>query len=209
LPKLKAIVTSGPTIERIDPVRYISNDSSGKQGHAIAKALHQLGVEVTLISGKVNIPTPKGVPIINVESAEDMLKAVESSLPADIFVGVAAVCDWKPEMNHLQKLKKNTSEDFLDIRFRKTPDILKIISNHELRPNVVVGFAAETENLIENAKNKLATKGCDYIIANDVSKAVFGSNTNKISLISQSNVEHWDEMSKDEVADRLLKMLIV
>jgi len=206
---LKAIVTSGATVERIDPVRYITNDSSGKQGYAIAQALQASGVSVTLVSGKVNIPTPENINIINVESAEEMLKSVENSLPADIFVSVAAVCDWKPEHKHFQKIKKTSDKDYLDIRFVKTPDILKAISNHKMRPKIVVGFAAETENLLENAKTKLINKGCDYILANDVSKGVFGSDMNTVSLISESGIiDEWEKMSKQQVADRLVKVIL-
>ncbi|MDG4543489.1 MAG: phosphopantothenoylcysteine decarboxylase [Rickettsiales bacterium] len=205
---LKAIVTSGATIERIDPVRYITNDSSGKQGHAIAQALQENGVNVTLISGKVNIPPPENVNVISVESAEEMLTSVENSLPADIFVSAAAVCDWKPEQKHSQKMKKTSDKNYLDIRFVKTPDILKTISNHKMRPKIVVGFAAETENLLENAKTKLINKGCDYILANDVSKGVFGSETNTVSLVSKCNIETWDKMSKKDVADKLSKIIL-
>lgn len=205
---LKAIVTSGPTIERIDPVRYITNDSSGKQGHAIAHALKQQGINVTLVSGKVNIPPPADVNIVNVESAEEMLNTVESLLPADIFISAAAVCDWKPEVNHSQKMKKTSGNDHLDIRFIKTPDILKTISNHKMRPKLVVGFAAETENLIDNAKLKLKNKGCDYILANDVSGGVFGSDMNTICLISKSGTEIWDKMTKRKVAEKLAKTIL-
>ena len=205
---LKAIVTSGATKEKIDPVRYITNNSSGKQGHAIAYALAKQGVKVTLVSGSVNIPTPDNVRLKTIESADDMLKAVEDSLPADIFISTAAVCDWKPEILHTQKMKKNSNDDYLDIRFVKTPDILKTISNHDLRPTIVVGFAAETENLIENAKIKLEKKGCDYIVANNVSNGVFGEDSNQISLISKSCVNNWDKMSKIDIATKLVDIIL-
>jgi phosphopantothenoylcysteine decarboxylase/phosphopantothenate--cysteine ligase len=205
---LKAIVTSGPTKERIDPVRYITNDSSGKQGFAIASALQQKGIDVTLLSGSVNLPTPDNVNLIKVESADDMLEATENSLPADIFISAAAVCDWKPLTENHQKLKKQSDEDYLDIRFSKTPDILKIISNHKNRPKIVIGFAAETENLIENAKNKLLNKNCDYILANDVSQNVFGSDSNQITLVSKTSIDEWNKMSKSEVSKKLVNYII-
>ena len=204
----KAIVTSGPTRERIDPVRYITNDSSGKQGHAIANALSQDGFDVILISGSVNIPTPEGVKLIKVESADEMLEAVESSLPADVFVSAAAVCDWKVDRPKTHKMKKIANEDILEIKFIKTPDILKIISAHKKRPKIVVGFAAETENLIENAKNKLKSKGCDYILANDVSNGVFGSDSNTISFVERNGVESWDIMAKQKVASKLVNRIL-
>ena len=161
-----------------------------------------------MISGKVNIPSPENVNVISVESAEEMLTSVENSLPADIFVSAAAVCDWKTEHKHSHKMKKKSDKDYLDIRFVKTPDILKTISNHKMRPKIVVGFAAETENLLENAKTKLINKGCDYILANDVSKGVFGSEMNTVSLVSKCNIEIWDKMSKKDVADKLSKIIL-
>jgi phosphopantothenoylcysteine decarboxylase/phosphopantothenate--cysteine ligase len=205
---VKAIVTSGATKERIDPVRYISNDSSGKQGHAIAYALAKRNVDVTLISGMVNIPDPEGVKVIKIESAIQMLQAVEANLPADIFIAAAAVCDWQPEFQAQQKIKKQSGEDYLNIKFIKTPDILNIVSNHKNRPKIVVGFAAETENLIENAKKKLINKGCDYILANDVSGDVFGGDENKISLIYNTGVDIWDKMPKTQVAEKLANLLL-
>lgn len=205
---LKAIVTSGATKERIDPVRYISNDSSGKQGHAIAYALAKRNVDVTLISAMVNIPDPEGVKVIKIESAIQMLQAVEANLPADIFIAAAAVCDWRPEFQTQQKIKKQSGEDYLNIKFIKTPDILNIVSNHKNRPKIVVGFSAETENLVENAKLKLKNKGCDYILANDVSGDVFGSDDNKISLISKSAIDVWDKMPKKQVAEELANILL-
>lgn len=205
---LKAIVTSGATKERIDPVRYISNDSSGKQGHAIAYALAKKNIDVTLISGMVNIPAPEGVKVIKVESATQMLEAVEKNLPVDIFIAAAAVCDWRPEFQTQQKIKKISGEDYLNIKFTKNPDILEIVSKHKNRPKIVVGFAAETENIIENATIKLANKGCDYILANDVSGDVFGGAENKISLISHSAVDAWDKMPKTQVAEKLVGLLL-
>lgn len=205
---LKAIVTSGATKERIDPVRYISNDSSGKQGFAIASAFAKKNVDVILISGMANIPSPEGVRVIKVESATQMLQAVEDSLPVDIFVAAAAVCDWQPESQSMQKIKKKSDIDYLNIKLIKTPDILNIVSNHKNRPKLVVGFAAETENLIENAKIKLKNKGCDFIVANDVSGDVFGSNENQISLVSNSGLDIWDKMPKTQVADKLVDILL-
>jgi phosphopantothenoylcysteine decarboxylase/phosphopantothenate--cysteine ligase len=205
---LKAIVTSGATRERIDPVRFITNDSSGKQGHAIVQALAARGVDVTLVCGVTQIPAPKGVKIINVESAEEMMAACEAALPVDIAICAAAVSDWQAEKISPQKIKKGGG-DSLMIKFVKTPDILATLSNHKQRPKVVVGFAAETENLIQNAKIKLQNKGCDMILANDVSDGVFGSDYNKVSLITVDTVEDWEQMSKVEVADRLVERVLV
>jgi phosphopantothenoylcysteine decarboxylase/phosphopantothenate--cysteine ligase len=199
--KLKALVTSGPTRERLDPVRYISNDSSGKQGHAIAAALAKKGVEVTLISGAVHIPDPAGVKVIKVESALEMLAACEAELPTDIAICAAAVCDWRPETIAPQKIKKQEDTADLNIRFVKNPDILKILSNHIKRPKLVIGFAAETENLTQNAKKKLKSKGCDIIIANDVSKNIFASDENEITVISNDSMKAYERMSKEKVAE--------
>ena len=200
-----ALVTSGPTREKIDPVRFISNFSSGKQGHAIAKALHDAGFKVTLISGFVNIPAPQGVKIINVETAEEMLSACINSLPVDVAVCVAAVCDFRPAEFATQKIKKQDGVTKTTIELVQNPDILKTISNHAMRPKVVVGFAAETENLIQNAKDKLRKKGCDIIVANDVSHGnIFGNNNTCATFISHNMVEEIGESDKAEVAKKLV-----
>ncbi|MCE3233568.1 MAG: hypothetical protein K0R98_1825 [Rickettsiaceae bacterium] len=207
--QLTALVTSGATRERIDPVRFISNDSSGKQGNAIAAALAAQGVDVTLICGVTTAPIPAGVKVIKAESAEEMLKACEAALPVDIAICAAAVADWRPEIIAQSKIKKQAGIDRLTINLVKTPDILSSISKHKKRPKLVVGFAAETENLLENAKAKLASKGCDWILANDVGQGVFNSDENKVSLLKKTGeVEEWDRMSKADVAQRLVKLVL-
>lgn len=206
--KPTALVTSGPTLERIDPVRFISNFSSGKQGYAIAAALQSEGFEVTLISGPVNISAPSGVKLVKVESAEEMLSASVSVLPVDVAVCAAAVCDFKPAEALQQKFKKQNAATEITIRFIQNPDILKTISNHKYRPKIVVGFAAETENLLENAKQKLLSKGCDIVIANDVSDGkVFGHDNNNISVVMHHAVEEVGNVSKEEVAFQIVNKI--
>lgn len=210
LNKISALVTSGPTLEPIDPVRYISNRSSGKQGHSIATALSTLGAEVTLISGPTSLPDPSGIhKIVNVETAEEMLHACQLALPKDIAVFAAAVSDWKISKFYDSKIKTNSN--FLpQLQLVKNPDILSIISNHNSRPKLVIGFAAETDNILENAKKKLTIKGCDWIIANDVSlnKKVFGSNKNTIHILKNTNdIESWPEFDKNEVAKKLAEKI--
>ncbi|MDB2414847.1 bifunctional phosphopantothenoylcysteine decarboxylase/phosphopantothenate--cysteine ligase CoaBC [Rickettsiales bacterium] len=199
---LKVIVTSGPTREKIDPVRYISNFSSGKQGHAIAKALAEEGADVTLISGPVSLKTPDNCKIINVESAQEMLNACLDCLPVDIAICAAAVSDWRLKDISTNKIKKNDNENNLQINLVKNPDILASISQHESRPKLVVGFAAETENLIENAKSKLKNKQCDLIIANLISQDdnVFGSDENKVFFIDSQKTEELPKMNKNNIA---------
>ncbi len=208
MPKLKAIVTSGPTRERLDPVRYISNYSSGKQGHAIAAALAKKGFEVTLISGHVNLPEIVGVKVIHVESAVEMLEACEKSLPVNVAIFAAAVSDWRAEKISPHKLKKEDGEDIQQITLVKNPDILATISRHKKRPKLVIGFAAETENLVENSVKKLHSKGCDWILANDVGQGVFGKDDNQITLISKIGIEPWPKMSKKEVAEKLVATIM-
>ena len=200
-----AIVTSGPTHEPIDPVRYIANRSSGKQGHAIAGALARLGAEVTLVSGPVTIPDPAGVTVIRVGSAASMLEAVTSCLPADIAVFVAAVADWRVAAASGEKIKKKPGEGPAPLQLTENPDILKTIGHHENRPHLVVGFAAETADVIANAQAKLARKGADFIVANDVSPAtgIMGGDRNRVRIVSNDGVEDWPDMSKAEVAARL------
>jgi phosphopantothenoylcysteine decarboxylase / phosphopantothenate---cysteine ligase len=199
-----AIVTSGPTHEPIDPVRYIANRSSGKQGHAVAAALAKLGASVTLISGPVKIPDPDGVTTIHVETARDMLAAVEAALPADIGVFVAAVADWRVENAAPEKMKKGADGPPM-LQMAENADILKTVGHHKLRPKVVVGFAAETQNIAEYGKAKLAKKGADIIVANDVSQdtGTFGGDENTVTILSQNGATPWPKLTKQEVADRL------
>ena len=201
----KALVTSGPTHEPIDPVRYIANRSSGKQGHAIAGALAALGAEVTLISGPVDLPTPAGVRLVRVETARDMLRAAEAALPADIAVCAAAVADWRAAADADQKIKKKAGAAPPPLRLVENPDILATLSRHAARPALVVGFAAETENVLAHARAKLARKGCDWIVANDVSPAsgVMGGDMNTVHVLDADGEETGAKAPKDEVARRL------
>lgn len=202
---MKAVVTSGPTHEPIDPVRYIANRSSGKQGHAIAAALARLGADVTLVSGPVTIADPAGVQTRHVERAEEMRDAVLSALPADIAVMVAAVADWHVAASAEQKIKKQPGEAPPPLQLAENPDILKTVGHHAKRPRLVVGFAAETQNVEENGRAKLERKGADLIVANDVSPetGIMGGDRNRVKLISRDGVEAWPDLSKDEVAERL------
>jgi phosphopantothenoylcysteine decarboxylase/phosphopantothenate--cysteine ligase len=203
------LITAGPTREAIDPVRYISNYSSGKQGYAIAAAAVALGAETVLISGPVDLPIPPGVQMIPVTSAVELLAASERELPSDIAIFTAAVADWRVAKKNDQKIKKDKN-GIPDLQFVENPDILQTIAKHpSKRPTLVVGFAAETENLLDNARAKLKKKGCDLIVANDVSKerGVFGGDENTVQLVSASGVESWGLMSKQDVAQRLMKQL--
>ncbi|THV23963.1 bifunctional phosphopantothenoylcysteine decarboxylase/phosphopantothenate--cysteine ligase CoaBC [Peteryoungia ipomoeae] len=201
----RAIVTSGPTHEPIDPVRYIANRSSGKQGHAIAAALARLGADVTLVSGPVTIPDPQGVRTIHVERADEMRDAVLGTLPADIAVMVAAVADWRVAASAEQKIKKQPGEPPAPLQLTENPDILKTVGHHEKRPRLVIGFAAETENVELNGKAKLERKGADLILANDVSPetGIMGGDRNSVRLIEAAHTESWPDLSKEEVAERL------
>ena len=200
----RAVVTSGPTYEPIDPVRYIANRSSGRQGHAIAAALAELGADVTLVSGPVTIADPGGVTTVHVESARDMLSAVEAALPADIAVMVAAVADWRAAENATQKMKKRPGEAPPPLALAENPDILKTIGNHQHRPALVVGFAAETSDVEAYARDKLSRKGADLIVANDVSKeGVMGGARNEVTLVTKDGAETWPDLDKTEVAARL------
>lgn len=205
----KAIVTSGPTHEPIDPVRYIANRSSGKQGHAIAAALARLGADVTLVSGPVAISDPAGVRVVRVERAEEMRDQVIAALPADIAVMVAAVADWRVASAAGNKIKKRPGEAPPPLQLAENPDILKTIGHHRARPKLVVGFAAETENVAENGRAKLDKKGADYILANDVSAAtgIMGGDRNRVRLIGRRGIEEWPEMAKDEVAEKLAALI--
>ncbi|MGA9085036.1 MAG: bifunctional phosphopantothenoylcysteine decarboxylase/phosphopantothenate--cysteine ligase CoaBC [Pseudolabrys sp.] len=203
----RVLVTSGPTHEPIDPVRYIANRSSGKQGHAIAEAAAAAGADVTLVSGPVNVPDPAGVKVIKVETAREMLRAVEHALPVDVAIFAAAVADWRVANAGEQKLKKQAGKATPDLSLVENPDILATVAKRKTqRPRLVIGFAAETENVTANAKAKLASKGCDWILANDVSpqSGVMGGDRNTITLVRASGVEAWKPQTKDEVAATLI-----
>lgn len=210
----KAVVTSGPTHEPIDPVRYIANRSSGKQGHAIAQALSDAGADVTLVSGPVTLPDPAGVTVVRVETAREMLGAVQAALPADIAICAAAVADWRTADEAGQKLKKDGSGVIPDLKLSENPDILATISKTgPSRPALVIGFAAETENVTEHARAKRDRKGCDWILANDVAPdtGTFGGDQNEICLISGSDAktdERWERQSKTGVARALAARII-
>jgi len=202
----RALVTSGPTHEPIDSVRYIANRSSGKQGHAIAGALAQLGAETTLVTGPTTEPDPLGVKLIHVETAREMLSACESALPADVAICAAAVSDWRTAEAASGKIKKQADTPAPTLEMVENPDILATLSQTgNRRPGLVVGFAAETDDLIANAARKLEKKGCDWIVANDVSPATgtFGGTANSVHLITPSGVEDWPKLSKAEVGARL------
>ena len=201
----RALVTSGPTVEAIDPVRYIANRSSGKQGHAIASALAGLGAETTLVSGPSNEPDPSGVTVVHVESANDMLAACQKALPADIAVCAAAVSDWRVAEQAVSKMKKNGSAP-APLELTLNPDILQTLAEPgNLRPALVIGFAAETDDVVSYATKKRVSKGCDWIVANDVSQGnrIFGGTDNTVHVISDDGVEDWPKMSKQQVAQRL------
>lgn len=198
-----ALVTAGPTHEPIDPVRYIANRSSGKQGFAIAGALAELGARVTLVAGPVHLPTPPGVDRIDVETAREMAAAVDKALPADVAVMVAAVADWRTEDSAGQKLKKDGSGRPPPLALTENPDILATLGHSAKRPRLLVGFAAETENVIAHAQAKLARKGADWIVANDVSGDVMGGACNTVHVVTAQGVESLPEMPKDAVARAL------
>jgi phosphopantothenoylcysteine decarboxylase/phosphopantothenate--cysteine ligase len=198
------VVTAGPTHEPIDPVRVIANRSSGKQGFAIAGALADLGAEVTLVAGPVSLPTPAGVRRVDVETAQQMADAVEAALPADAAILVAAVADWRVEPSS-SKLKKANGPP--ELRWTENPDILARLSGSSRRPKLVAGFAAETENVVEQATAKRERKGCDWIVANDVSGDVMGGEANEIHLVTADGIESWHRASKAEVARRLVERI--
>jgi len=202
----RVIITSGPTHEPIDPVRYIANRSSGKQGHALAAAAVKAGAEVVLISGPVALPDPDGAQVQHVNTAREMLAAVEAALPADMFISTAAVADWRVEDAGTHKLKKDKGE-MPALHLVENPDILATIAQRrDQRPHLVVGFAAETDHVLDHARAKLARKGCDLIVANDVSAAggVMGGDANEITLVTAAGLEPWPRLSKTEVAEKLI-----
>ncbi|MCB1446791.1 MAG: bifunctional phosphopantothenoylcysteine decarboxylase/phosphopantothenate--cysteine ligase CoaBC [Rhizobiaceae bacterium] len=205
----RAIVTSGPTHEPIDPVRYIANRSSGTQGHAIASALARAGADVVLVSGPVALADPAGVKVVHVERAEEMRDAVLAALPADIAVMVAAVADWRVATAAGEKIKKSADGSVPSLPLTENPDILRTVGHHQQRPRLVVGFAAETSDVETNARAKLDRKGADLIVANDVSPetGIMGGKRNTVALIGRDGVERWPDMSKEEVAGRLVALI--
>jgi phosphopantothenoylcysteine decarboxylase / phosphopantothenate---cysteine ligase len=205
----RMLVTSGPTREPIDPVRYISNRSSGKQGHSVARAAAAAGAEVLLVSGPVEIPDPLGVKTVHVETAAEMLSAAEAALPVDVAVCAAAVADWRVDAVANEKLKKREGR-IPSLSLVENPDVLATLASHsKKRPRLVIGFAAETENLLDHARAKLKSKGCDWIVANDVSPetGVFGGAHNQVHLVTASGVESWPFLSKEAVADGLVRKI--
>ena len=205
----RVLVTSGPTSEPIDPVRFIGNRSSGKQGHAIATAAAAAGADVVLVSGPVNLPDPADVSIVKVETARQMLDAVEKALPADVAIFAAAVADWRAAEPSTTKIKKQQGRT-PTLKLVENPDILSAIAHRKSgRPRLVIGFAAETDHVIANAKTKLAKKGCDWILANDVSPAtgIMGGDSNTIHLIAPANVESWPSQTKEDVARMLIERI--
>ncbi len=202
------LLTAGPTREPLDPVRFLSNQSSGRQGFAIAAACARLGARVTLVSGPVSLPTPAGVDRVNVETARDMLAACEAALPADAFISVAAVADWRPAEPSDTKLKLKGGDGLAAIHLAENPDILATISRkRKKRPTLVVGFAAETNDVEAHAQAKLKRKGCDWIVANDVSGDVMGGAENEMILFTPTGSEHWPRMHKSRAAAKLAEAI--
>ena len=203
------LVTSGPTHEPIDPVRYIANRSSGAQGTALAQALRELGARVSFVTGPADIPAPTGVEVHRVQTAQEMLTVVQNLLPVDAAVFAAAVADWRVDIVHDKKIKKQLNGVLPVLNFMENPDILATISQHPLRPKLVVGFAAETENLVLNAKKKRLCKGCDWIVANDVTQAtgIMGGTNNTVTVIDEHGVEAWTDMPKINVARQLAQRI--
>ncbi len=201
------LVTAGPTHEPIDPVRYIANRSSGRQGFAIAAAAAQAGARVTLVAGPVALPTPAGVDRIDVETAREMLAAVEFALPADVAIMVAAVADWRAADEATQKLKKDGTGQPGPLALAENPDILRTLAGHAQRPGLLIGFAAETEQVTEHAVAKRARKGADWIVANDVSGDVMGGERNSVQLVTAMGVEQWPDLPKTAVATRLIERI--
>ena len=204
---LKALVTAGPTQEPIDPVRFLANRSSGRQGYAIADALARAGAQTTLVSGPVAIDPPRGVKLMRVTTAREMLAACEAALPADIAVMCAAVADWRPQIAHNSKIKKggqkNDQQNDKSLALVENPDILASLAAHASRPRLLIGFAAETDDVVAHAVEKRTRKGADWIVANDVSGDVMGGTRNRVHLVSASGVEDWPDMTKTDVAEKL------
>ena len=200
----RVLVTAGPTHEAIDPVRYIANRSSGRQGFAIAVAAADLGAEVTLIAGPVHLETPPGVIRINVETALEMQAEVEKALPVDAAIMVAAVADWRAAQAPDQKIKKD-GDAIPALVFTENPDILASLATHKHRPKLLIGFAAETEKIVDHAQTKLTKKGCDWIVANDVSGDVMGGENNAFHIVTKDGVDSWPESPKDVIARKLME----
>ena len=208
---IRSLVTSGPTLEAIDPVRYLANRSSGKQGHAIATALSRLGAATTLVSGPSHQPDPVGVEMVKVETAVQMLDACENTLPVDVAILAAAVSDWRVETAEISKIKKGSDKKPPALTLVENPDILATLSAvGNARPRLVIGFAAETDDVIANATQKRAKKGCDWIVANDVKPetGTFGGDANTVHLITEDGVEDWPTQSKAAVAERLAERVV-
>lgn len=209
---LKAIITTGATQEMIDPVRYISNHSSGRQGYSIAESLAFAGADVTVVSGKTNVVPPNGLKVVHALSAIDMLQACEKLLPADIFVGAAAVADWRLDKILSQKIKKTAGTDKLQLNLVKNPDIISLIGHlrDTIRPKLVVGFAAETDDLVSNASRKRLEKNCNWVVANFVYQPenVFDNTHNTVTFITEKATESWPRMNKKQVADRLVARIV-
>jgi len=197
------LITAGPTHEPIDPVRYLANRSSGKQGFAIAAAAAAAGARVTLVTGPVNLETPLGVDRIDVESAVEMAAEVKAALPADCAIMAAAVADWRPRDYKGEKIKKRGSAPPA-LMLTENPDILATVAASPARPGLLIGFAAETEHVVENARKKRRSKGVDWIIANDVSGDVMGGDNNKVHIVREKKVDDWEPMTKQDVAMRLV-----
>ncbi|MFN7030067.1 MAG: bifunctional phosphopantothenoylcysteine decarboxylase/phosphopantothenate--cysteine ligase CoaBC [Sphingopyxis sp.] len=203
----RILVTAGPTHEPIDPVRYIANRSSGKQGFAIAAAAAEAGAEVLLVAGPVPLPTPPGVIRVDVETAREMAAEVEAGLPVDAAIMVAAVADWRAADISAQKIKKDGSGEVPPLALAENPDILASVAKSAKRPSLLVGFAAETNDVITHAQAKLARKGCDLIVANDVSADPMGGETNRVHIVSRAGVESWDRLPKEAVARKLMEKI--
>lgn len=200
----RILVTAGPTHEPIDPVRYIANRSSGRQGFAIAAAAADMGAEVILVAGPVHLVTPPGVIRIDVETALEMHAEVEKALPVDVAIMVAAVADWRTVQTPEQKIKKD-GKDIPPLALTENPDILASLAQHELRPGLLIGFAAETEKIVEHAQVKLARKGCDWIVANDVSGDVMGGTSNAFQIVTKNGIDSWPDSPKDVIARKLME----
>ncbi|MFN4357098.1 bifunctional phosphopantothenoylcysteine decarboxylase/phosphopantothenate--cysteine ligase CoaBC [Sphingopyxis alaskensis] len=203
----RILVTAGPTHEPIDPVRYIANRSSGKQGFAIAAAAAEAGAEVLLIAGPVPLPTPPGVIRVDVETAVEMATEVEAGLPVDAAIMVAAVADWRAAESQAQKIKKDGSGRVPPLALAENPDILASVAQSSRRPPLLIGFAAETNDVIAHAEAKLARKGCDWIVANDVSADPMGGESNRVHIVSNGGVDSWDRLPKAVVARKLMEKI--
>ena len=201
------LITAGPTHEPIDPVRYIANRSSGKQGFAIAAAAADAGAKVTLIAGPVALPTPPGVIRVDVETAREMAAAVEDALPADVGIMVAAVADWRAAEEAATKIKKDGSGAVPPLALAENPDILAGLAKSPQRPRLLIGFAAETDNVVAHAKAKLVRKGCDWIIANDVAADPMGGDANRVHLVTAAGVDSWERLPKDAVAKQIVRKI--